>query len=414
MKKLLMKHYLLLIAICLLGNIPVTYAQKKTVRKSTVTKKTPTSEELLQQAEDYYDGTNGVLMNREKAKELFNKAADMGNIKAQKWMYAILTETDENPEAIKYLRMAAEHKEKDAMAELGRCYLHGVHGLPKDNEQSLYWLRLGAEHKSEKALMMLGIIYHEGYSNVAVDKDVASKYFKQAADLGDGLSCFLLGMSYEKGDGVQKDDKQAVYYIKKGADLGHDDSQWAYGTYLVDGFGGLEKDDKKAFEYFMKSAEQGNNKHAIYAVAEFYKKGLGGVTASKDEAKKWYAKASDSGLAKASIEIADFFCSDDNERLSWYQKAAEQGDITGQAEIAWAHCTGKIANYDTRAGAQELQKLSKTGNPRALYYFGEILRQGSCGIPKDKKAAKRIFESIKDCDDDKISFYATCILSQMK
>ena len=407
---------ILIMIVCLLTCFNNTYAQKRQVKKTTVTKKAPTGNELLKQAEDYYNGTNGVFMNREKAKELFKKAADNGNVKAQKWMYAILKDTgNDNQDAIKYLRMAAEKNDEEAMFEIGRCYYKGWCGLQVDEEQALYWYRLAAERNFPQALRLLGIIYHEGYCNVNVDKELAAKYLKQAADSDDAIACGLLSDIYEKGDGAVKDDKQSVYYAKKGADLGDSNSQYYYGAYLFEGFGGLEKDDKQAFDYFMKSAsaEQGN-KYSMFNVAEFYQRGWGGVTPSKEEAKKWYAKASDLGLAKASLMIADFLCSDDNERFSWYQKAAEQGDITGQAELAWAHCTGKIANYDTRAGAQELMKLFKTGNSRAIYYFGELLLDGSCGVPKDKKTAKKMFESIKDSDDDKASFYATLRLSQMK
>ena len=175
----------------------------------------------------------------------------------------------------------------------------------------------------------------------------------------------------------------------------------------------MEKNEKLAFDYFMKSAEQGLN-YAILAVAEFYLRGWGGLTQSKLEARKWYVKASEAGSATASLMIADFCCDNDNERLSWYQKAAEQGAITGQAELAWAHCTGKVANYDTRAGAQELMKLMKTGNPRAVYYSAELLYQGACGIPKNKREAKRLFETVKDSDDDKASFMASLYLSRMK
>ncbi|WP_288318772.1 tetratricopeptide repeat protein [Xylanibacter caecicola] len=412
-----MKHFLytsLLMAICLIGNIQTAHAQKKVTKRPTVTKKAPTSEELLHQAEDYYDGTNGVFMNREKATELFRKAADMGNAKAQKWMYAILNETETNyPEAMKYLRMAAEQNDADAMFELGRCYNKGWCGLKEDSEQSLYWFRLAAERNSPQALRMLGIIYHEGYCNVTVDKEAAFRYLKQAADLDDELACGLISLTYEKGDGVATDTKKAIYYAKKGADLGDANSQYSYGGFLMEGADGLEKNEKLAFDYFMKSAEQGKN-YAILAVAEFYLRGWGGLTQSKEEAKKWYVKASEAGSATASLMIADFCCDNDNERLSWYQKAAEQGDITGQAELAWANCTGKIANYDTRAGARELMKLMKTGNPRVIYYFAELRLQGGCGMPKNKKIAKELFESIKDSDDEVASFGASFNLAKMK
>lgn len=413
-QKIKAKYYLsLLIVICLSGYSPVTYAQKRTVNKNTV-RKTPTSNELLQQAEDYYNGTNGFFMNREKAKELFKQAADKGNIQAQKWMFAILNETNaEDPEAIKYLRMAAEQKDPDAMGQLGLCYERGDGGLPKDNEQALYWYNIAAENNSARALRMLGLIYYNGKCNVAVDKVKAVNYIKRAADLGDGMACGLISSNYSSGDGVDKNEGLAVLYAKKGADLGDELSLFYYGTYLEDGFGGLQKDEPLAFSYYKRAAEQGD-KYSMFRIAEFYLRGRGGVTQSKDKAKEFYVKAYEAGYGKAAIEIADYLCNDKQERLSWYEKAADKGDITGQAEIAWAHCTGDIANNDTKAGAKELMQLSKTGNPRALYYCAELLRQGVCGIPKDKKSAKAIFESLKNSDDDKASFYASCSLSLMK
>lgn len=398
---------LILAILCFVA--PSAYAQKSHKRPAA-TQKIPTSENLLQQAENYYNGTNGVFMNREKAKELFKKAADMGNAKAQKWMFATLVESGSDyPEAMKYLRMAAEQNDTEAITEMGQSYLNGWYGLKQDDEQALYWLRIAAKRDSPHALSLLGCkLFLDN-----IDKGLGLQYIEKAADLGDGVSCGLISNEYSEGVDIAKDLTKAVLYARKGADLGDAYSQYLYGICLMEGDAGVEKDDKLAFEYFMKSAKQ-ECRYAYPIVADFYHYGWGGLTASKDEAKKWYVKASESGSAKASLIIADSFCPDGNEKLSWYQKSADQGSVTAQAELAWAHCAGKIPDYDVKAGVQELKKLMNMGNPRAIAYYADILRQGGAGIRRDKKEARRLFESIKDSDDDIASFMANYGLVLLK
>ncbi|MCM1079857.1 MAG: sel1 repeat family protein [Bacteroidales bacterium] len=409
-----MRHPLtLLILICLTVNIPAAYAQKKSIGKTAVTKKTPTSEELLQQAEDYYNGTNGAFMNREKAKELFRQSADMGNTKAQIAIYELYVTTDQKA-SLKYLRMAAEKEDSLAMYYLGDIYAQGLHGIAVDEEQALYWYKLSANHGDPGGQMKLGLYHYTGRCGLVPDEEKAFSLFLKAAEQDYGPACFFVMNGYAYGKGVERDEEKAIFYCKKGADLGDANSQNMYGRMLEQGIGSVRKNEIQAFIHFKKAAEQGNAE-AMFSVGEYYRKGTGGLQISKDKAKEWYIKASESGNTKALIMIADFLCSDNQERLSWYRKAAEKGDITGQAELAWAHCTGEIDNYDPNAGAQELQKLSKTGNPRAVYYFGELLLQGKCGIPKNKKAAKRMFESIKDnADDGKASFCAQMNLYKIK
>ena len=62
------------------------------------------------------------------------------------------------------------------------------------------------------AINSLGGMYAYGYGVIQDDKE-AVKWYRKAADLGDANAMFNLGVMYDNGEGVIEDDKEAVKRI---------------------------------------------------------------------------------------------------------------------------------------------------------------------------------------------------------
>ncbi len=117
----------------------------------------------------------------------FRKAAEAGSAEAQAWLGYILDQSEENDEAARMYRAAAEQGNIDGVAGLAEMYAKGE-GVEKDHDQ---------------ALML----------------------FKKAAEAGHAGSIRVLVAAYEKGGlGVGKDDAELAYWKAKESALNAGDN----------------------------------------------------------------------------------------------------------------------------------------------------------------------------------------------
>jgi TPR repeat protein len=68
-------------------------------------------------------------------------------------------------------------------------------------------------------------LYHDG------DVDKAIEYWTKGADLGDAVANYQLGHSYHEGEGVEKDERKAIYHYEKAAIAGHPEARTNLGVY---------------------------------------------------------------------------------------------------------------------------------------------------------------------------------------
>lgn len=70
------------------------------------------------------------------------------------------------------------------------------------------------------AIYQLGDDYLEGRRGLAVDKKKAFELHSRAAKLGDDMAHCRLHNSYENGNGVERNQKKAIYHLEMAAILG--------------------------------------------------------------------------------------------------------------------------------------------------------------------------------------------------
>ena len=301
-----------------------------------------------------YSNGFGVVQDKYKALECYQKAADLGSKKALENIEVIKKYLEKNPqtppssqppmnhktaddfwnEGVQYYQnnrfdlalerfiKAAELGDARAQYQTGYMYLNGK-GTAKDYSKTIYWLEKSAAQNFVSAFNTLGICYYNGYG-VAKDPYKALEYYQKAAELGhenaknsaealkkeleqnpqtppisqtpvEPKSVDELITEALKYDKEKQYEKSLQLYLMA-ADLGSALAQNNVGySYL---FGeGTAKDFAKAVYWFEKSAAQ-NFAGAYNNLGLCYSNGFG-VVQDKYKALECYQKAADLGSKKA-------------------------------------------------------------------------------------------------------------------
>lgn len=157
---------------------------------------------LCRLAKCYFSGTNGCEVDKEKASELF--------------------------------QLAAEHADNgiaSAQFSKGMCYLSG-YGFPYNNEKAFQWFRRAADQGFTDALFMLGLAYQKGLAGMPQSDTDAIKSLRKAAELGFSEAQYMLGVWYCTGTcGLSTDAAEGYKWIRLAAELGHPEAKEALGQF---------------------------------------------------------------------------------------------------------------------------------------------------------------------------------------
>jgi TPR repeat protein len=150
--------------------------------------------------------------------------------------------------------------------------------------EAVKWFRKAAEQGHADAQYKLGVCYN---TNLGVTRDFskAAKWYHKAAEQGHADAQYLLSVCYELGNGVTEDLAEGVKWCRKAAEQGHADAQYHLGVCYYNGYG-VTKDYYEATKWYRKAAEQG-------VVDAQMKLGTYYLFDNKNEAKKWFLKASE-------------------------------------------------------------------------------------------------------------------------
>ena len=158
---------------------------------------------------DFAEGRKGRPVNEQLAIQLYIKAADMGDSKAQRWMgwrYRQGRGVKKNEsKAYYYFNLAANQGDQAAAEAIGRS---ASSGYINTSGMSAYQIR------------ELGVDYAEGRKGRPVNEQMAIRLYIQAADMGDMKAQRWMGWRYRQGRGVPKNESNARYYFQRAANQG--------------------------------------------------------------------------------------------------------------------------------------------------------------------------------------------------
>jgi TPR repeat protein len=184
---------------------------------------------------------------------------------------------------------------------------------------------------SSEALYERGMDAISGAGPSRNDRD-AIEYFRRSADLGYGPAQVALGYFYETGTITAGSQSQAVDWYRKAANQGDVLAQWMLGRSYFNG-GGIQQDLSAAQKWLQPAAAQGNPFAAYY---------LARILADRDYAKApaMFKVAADQGLPPAQYYYAKALKDgrgielDRLNAYAWFVVALDAGYSTAQRELA--------------------------------------------------------------------------------
>lgn len=157
----------------------------------------------------------GVPQNYTEALTWFEKAAQNGNLSAQKALADIYREgvlgVPQNPAlAFKWMMAAANQQDAEAMYWVGMFHYNGT-GTPKNDAKAFAYTLKAAEAEYVKAMLAVGLFYAGG---VGIDRDTEQGfawYFK-AAERHNVFAQMAISLYYTVGMGVERDVQTAYLW----------------------------------------------------------------------------------------------------------------------------------------------------------------------------------------------------------
>uniref|UniRef100_U9T5W8 Protein kinase domain-containing protein n=1 Tax=Rhizophagus irregularis (strain DAOM 181602 / DAOM 197198 / MUCL 43194) TaxID=747089 RepID=U9T5W8_RHIID len=165
----------------------------------------------------------GIDVDNEKALELYQKAADLGNALGMKdlgYCYAYETGAGviDKKKAFELCQKAADLGNSSGINNLGGFYYNGI-GTDIDVKKAFELYQKAADLGNSLGINNLGYCYQYGIGT-DIDEEKASELYQRAADLGNSSAQYNLAIMYENGNGIIKSIDVAIYWYKKSAEQG--------------------------------------------------------------------------------------------------------------------------------------------------------------------------------------------------
>ena len=232
-------HWTFLFLLTLASPFPATRADDKASAQPASDTANDPAEALFLEGRAYANG-EGRTQDFAKAAELYRKAAEQGNAKAQNnlaWLYIEgKGMAKDAAEGLKWLRKAAEQGTAKSQDSLGYILTKGQ-GVPKDAKEGVLWLTKAAGQGVARAQAQLGLLHFFGDEGVPQDYALAAKWLTEAAKQGHADAQNTMGVLYQNGWGTFKSDGLALIWWMKAADQQHAKAQASLGQAIALGHG---------------------------------------------------------------------------------------------------------------------------------------------------------------------------------
>ena len=248
------------------------------------------------------------------------------------------------------LQEKALQGDAQAAFELGEMHASGV-GVKQNNTEAVRWYRIAAEKGNSKAQSLLGTAYHRGIG-LAVDDVQATEWLNKAADQMDPLAQFQLGEGFESGWVGQRDKAEAYKWYLLSASQGYTkatkkvtaientltkdqrvDGQKRASEFRVE----RVKKETESLEVIIKTSRAGDPE-AQYKLGAAYSFG-NGLPKNDVASVEWLTRAANQGQSEAQFELGLHYlngegvASSEIEAYKWWSIAAGKGHIRAQASL---------------------------------------------------------------------------------
>ncbi|HPQ96473.1 MAG TPA: tetratricopeptide repeat protein, partial [Thiolinea sp.] len=204
---------------------------------------------------------------------------------------------------------------------LGMQLLNRQNKSRHDVDQGIRWLQLAAAHRNPDALFQLGMFHENGFDNVEKDVRRAIRFYEQAADLGNREAIYNLTALVLKKNTDYYDPDTALYWLQRGAHRGDANIQFSLAMFYRD----QQQNSRKSLQWLFKSAWNGH-KSAQYVLGTYF---LQGRYLPRDPRKsfQWFEMAAKAGDAMSQYDVALMYetgegaPANQNMAVYWYEQA---------------------------------------------------------------------------------------------
>lgn len=408
-----------------------------------------------------FEGGQFVRRNYNEAFHWFSQAAELGDPEAQHQVGVCYHRgfgvTPNFTMAAKFYQLAADQTNFAAMKNLGLLLMEGK-GLEENDDKAKYWLlRAATEGQNRRAMYDLSVLYCRKLqdTNSMIE---AFSWAKQSAALGDPLGAYdlagfylngwgatetnlanyrqwlqiaalrgatdaqyFLGQAYWTGDGMPKDVRTSLVWMKKAAAKNHPDALYALAAYYSEDRTNPES-LYLADKFFLQAAKMGHREAQFqYAISRF----RGDLVVDCDGGTMWLEKAAENGWPKAEYLLFQFyynglppgrncpaFTQDKTEAVKWLRRAAEHGNLQAQATLAVMLIRGLDVNQDKAAGEKFLRDAAVHGFAAAQNDLGFAIADGDTAT-RDMVEAGMWCKLATGSNDPNISDHAAVNLSHI-
>ena len=159
------------------------------------------------------DGT--IAKDPEQAFQWYCRAAKRGSLVAAHNCGIILRDNGKLTEAAPYFRIAAQGGVPESQYQLGRILLQ------QGNPEAVTYIRKAAESNNAAtvaaAAFTMGHMYGKGKVGLPVDEELATQWYIRSANAGDPRALYMVGMMYMMGDGVTQDPQKGESMLRMSA-----------------------------------------------------------------------------------------------------------------------------------------------------------------------------------------------------
>ena len=286
--------------------------------------------------------------------------------------------------AVPMLQSAAATGHPAAAALLGSLYEDGL-GTVKSPEEALRWYRLAAEHKQPEAMAALGRLLLQERGSEA--RESAWQWLRLAASLNDRDGQYYLGWLLAQ-PGAAHDDAQAFQCFLKAAGQGHVGAQVAAATHLMAGRG-VAKDPKSAADWLVRASAT-QDPVSNYLLGRLRENETG---AGREKARDAYRIAATAGHREARFALAVMLAgssaeADRKEAVEWFAKANEDGHRAAANRLGEAYRDGIGAPRQYDKAKDYFQYAANQGDAKAMYNLARMQNDGLGGSRDTDQALK--------------------------
>lgn len=291
-----------------------------------------------------------------------------------------------------------------------------IHQLKENiTNEAIRIIKKLASHRSgfTSAQFFLANAYGSGLYGLKSDPEKAFALYIQASKQQHPESTYRAAVCYELGLGTRKDQKFAMQFYRKAANLSDPSAMYKLGHILLNGLLGQSKNPPEAISWFSRGAQIADENHpqALHELGLAYEKTEGdpipSVIPDLNYAHQLFSQAALLGYAPSQYKLGLAYengllnCPIDPKRsIAWYSRAAEQGHSEAELALSGWYLTGSegvLIQNDTEAYLWA-KKASKQGLAKAEYAVGYYTETG-VGVPRNLTDAKKWYTKAAEHGD---------------